>query len=373
MTENKWEQLNHNEQSVIRLIKSDPFISQQELAGKLELSRPSVANLISGLVKKGYIRGKAYILNEENPVICIGGANVDRKFYINGEVKFATSNPVHSTQNAGGVARNIGENLGRLGKEVILVTAGGSDAEWTFIEQASSPYMNVDYVAKFTKEATGSYTAVLDRSGELVIALADMDIYEQITPDILKNLAPQMSQAACLMVDLNCPKEALNYLIEFSRNQSIPVVFVAVSAPKMERLPEDLNGLTWLITNRDETEAYFSIELKSNDQWRQAVEKWLSHGVENVVITNGAKGVMIGNDSEGIYHIPAIELEEIVDVTGAGDAFSSAIIYAWLDGKSLPDSAKAGIANAAKTLQSPFTVRQNLSSDQLFKDMEELS
>jgi pseudouridine kinase len=82
---------------------------------------------------------------------------------------------------------------------------------------------------------------------------------------------------------------------------------------------------------------------------------------------------MIGNKEEGIYHVPSIEINEIIDVTGAGDAFSSAVIYSWLEGKTLFEIAKAGTINASKTLQSPYTVRQDLSADQLQKDMEELS
>jgi pseudouridine kinase len=82
---------------------------------------------------------------------------------------------------------------------------------------------------------------------------------------------------------------------------------------------------------------------------------------------------MSGNKTEGIFHIPSIETKEIVDVTGAGDAFSAAVIYSWLEGKSLLDIVKAGAVNASKTLRSSYTVRQDLSAAQLQKDMEELS
>ncbi|MUK88641.1 winged helix-turn-helix transcriptional regulator [Ornithinibacillus sp. L9] len=365
--------LSEKEQTVLKLIKKDPFISQQQLASELELSRPSIANIISGLVKKGYIKGKAYILNEVQPVVCIGGANLDRKFYIDGETTLGTSNPVHSSQNAGGVARNIGENLGRLGEEVILLTASGMDAEWSIIEKASSSFMNLEYVTHFTGESTGSYTAVLDNSGELFIALADMDIYDLIKPELIEQHIPLLSQSKCLMVDLNCPKDTLEYLCEFARGKEIPLIFVAVSSPKMDRLPENLAGLTWLITNRDETSSYFSMNITNSKDLEQAVDKWLEKGIKNVVITNGKHGVSIGNKNEGIFHIPSIEVSKVEDVTGAGDAFSSAAIHAWLNGKSLTEIAKAGVINAAKTLQSAYTVRQDLHAEQLYKDMEELS
>lgn len=45
--------MNERERKLFQLIKNNPYISQQELAEALDLSRPSVANLISGLMKKG--------------------------------------------------------------------------------------------------------------------------------------------------------------------------------------------------------------------------------------------------------------------------------------------------------------------------------
>lgn len=105
------EKLNDNEQAVLERIRKDPYISQQDLAVEVGLSRPSVANIISGLIRKGYILGRAYVLNESEPVICIGGANVDQKFYIKNKAQLGTSNPVNVSQTVGGVARNIAETL----------------------------------------------------------------------------------------------------------------------------------------------------------------------------------------------------------------------------------------------------------------------
>ncbi|MCH2999874.1 carbohydrate kinase, partial [Listeria monocytogenes] len=47
------------------------------------------------------------------------------------------------------------------------------------------------------------------------------------------------------------------------------------------------------------------------------------------------------------------------------------VIYAWLEGKTLQEILKAGSVNAALTLESEYTVRQNLSTSQLQKDLDE--
>jgi pseudouridine kinase len=367
------EKMNEKEQLILDLIRKNPYVSQQELAEILGLSRPSIANLISGLIKKGNISGRAYVLSESQPVICIGGANIDRKFHVKEKAQLGTSNPIYTTQNAGGVARNIAENLGRLGMKVSLISTSGLDSDWSFIAESSSLYMSLDTVTQFPEKSTGSYSAVLDSNGELIIALADMEVYEAITPDLLLKNDLLLSRSKCIIVDLNCPKETIQFLCQFAKNHHLPIVLIPVSSPKMSRLPDDLDGVTWLITNRDESETYFNMAIGNEEDWKTGIEKWLSLGISNVVITNGKKGSMVGNKEEGIFHVPSVEVNEVVDVTGAGDAFSSAVIYSWLEGKTLHDIAKAGSVNASKTLQSSYTVRQELSAVQLQKDMEELS
>lgn len=362
--------MSEKEQLIFNLIQKNPYISQNELAEAVGLSRPAVANIISRLTKKGHILGRAYILNDSQKIVCIGGANIDRKLQVKDQARLGTSNPIKSSRSVGGVARNIAENLGRLGREVTLMTACGDDSDWLFIEESSSPHMNLDRVAQISGMATGSYTAVLNTDGELVIALADMEVYEAITPEMLLKHEGLLSSAECIVADLNCPKETLQFLCHFAQKYERNLVLIPVSSPKMSRMPDDLNGLTWLIANRDESESYLKTEISNQADWKQAVEKWLSLGIENVIITNGKLGAMIGN-KDGVFHIPAIETTQVVDVTGAGDAFSAAVIFSWLQGKSEIEVAKAGTVNAAKTLRSPSTVRQDLSAAQLEKDMEE--
>lgn len=367
------EGMTEKEQQIFNLIRKNPYISQQELAEAVGLSRPSVGNIISGLTKKGHILGRAYIVNESKEIVCIGGANLDRKFQMKDQAQMGTSNPTTSVRSIGGVARNIAENLGRLGMEVTLLTTAGADSDWAFIEESSSTFMNLEKVAKIPGMSTGSYTAILDTNGELIIAIADMEVYELLTPELLLKQEILLSRAKCIVADLNCPKDTLQFLSHFANKNERPLVLMPVSSPKMNRLPDDLSGITWLITNRDESESYFNCKITNQAEWSQTIEKWLSLGILNVIITNGNNGAMIGNKAEGIFHVHSIETKEIVDVTGAGDAFSAAAIYSWLEGGSLLDIAKAGTVNAAKTLQSSYTVRQDLSAAQLQNDLEELS
>lgn len=359
------------EVEVLALLRRNPYLSQQEMAELLNLSRPSVANLISGLIRKGKITGRAYVLPDEGMVVSIGGANVDRKFRLDRPVQMATSNPASASGSVGGVARNVAENLGRLGHPVKLLSIAGDDPEWRLIEEQSAPYMSLELTKAMDGMATGTYTAILQPDGELVLALADMAIYDSLTPDYVKRSEAVLMSAGFLIADLNCPKETVSYIREMAKMKNIPLAVIPVSEPKMERLEQDLSGIAWLILNRGEAARFLGTRVETMEEWHEACEEILRHGAENVVITGGSDGVIAGNQ-EGVRHFTAQQVPAVVDVTGAGDAFSGGLIHAVMENQPFDEIIKAGLVNAAKTLQSDSTVRSSLSAETLQKELEEI-
>ena len=359
------------EQALIHLIRSNPFMSQQEMAEKLDMSRPALANLISGLVKQRKIIGRAYILPEENSIVCIGGANIDRKFHIRGPVQFGTSNPVSSMHSIGGVARNIAENLGRLSHSVSLITTAGKDTDWQAIETASEAFINLKEVEILQGFSTGSYSAVMDESGELILATANMDVYEELKPIIMMKHDVLLSTAPCIIIDLNCPKETVEYIQQFAIARNVPLVIVPVSSPKMDRLPDNLNGVTWFICNTDEAETLLHKQIQTAADYLKALPEIMQLGAENVIVTAGAKGIYVASKNIKPTHFNAKAVEEIKDVTGSGDAFVAAVIHSWLSNMPIDQVVEAGLMNAKRTLESPFTVRPELTEDLLKKELED--
>lgn len=356
--------MNEKEKLVFQLIKENPYLSQQDMAQQLGMSRPALANMISALIKKGEIIGRAYVLPERNRIIAIGGANVDRKFAIDKDVQLGTSNPVTVSESIGGVARNIAENLGRLGNQVSLLTTLGDDHDGQLLENSSKAFINFDLVEKLQNEKTGSYTAVLDNKGELVIAMANMSIYEKLLPGVLEKHEATLQKASCIIIDLNCPAETVQYTKELAKKRDIPFVIVPVSSPKMFHMPADLIGVSYFICNRDEAETYLQVKLENMEHYEEAVRQLIQKGAKTVVLTLGEHGVIAGN-AEKIQYFKAVQTTDIVDVTGAGDAFVSAFLHGVINNEELDVAVHLGLVNASKTLQSDKTVRTDLTNDTL--------
>nr|WP_229224139.1 carbohydrate kinase family protein [Duganella sp. SG902] len=347
------------------MIRANPFISQQDLAVELRLSRSAVAGHIAGLIRERRLLGRAYVLPDKRPVLCLGAANLDRKLRTIAAMQLGTSNPATAEEVYGGVARNIAENLARLNLPTALLTALGDDAAGRGLqEHAERAGIDTRGSLKLQDAATGTYTAILDDKGELVVALADMALYDRITPDFLASRQPQRAAAAMTVADLNLPADSIAVLLDSARQDNVPLVIVAVSQPKMARLPQDLRGLRLLILNRGELETRAGRALPTEADVRAACREVQAQGARDVIVTCGGQGVYHTRDGELVWL--AAHQVEVVDVTGAGDAFSAAVCWSLYQGSAdLTLACRRGLKVAAMTLESPETVSPLLAADVL--------
>lgn len=345
------------------LIRANPFISQQDLAVQLRLSRSAVAGYIAGLIRDRRLLGRAYVLPDNRPIVCLGAANLDRKLRSNATLKMGTSNPARQDESYGGVARNIAENLARLSAPVSLITVIGDDSSGSaLLAHAEAAGIDTRGTLKLQGICTGTYTAVLDDHGEMMLALADMALYDSLTPEFLATRQPQRAVGALTVADMNLPMETLAGLLEDARRDAIPLVIVAVSQPKMARLPEQLQGLRLLILNQGELETRVGHPLKTEADLLAACRQVQSQGAQDVIVTRGGTGVVYTTPG-GIAHLEAPDAH-IIDVTGAGDAFAAAVCWSMFHGsEDLLLACRRGLRLSAMTLECEETVCPYLSAD----------
>lgn len=354
--------MKEKEKQILEKIRENPFISQNELAEHFQLSRSAVANYISSLMKKGEIVGRAYILREEGKIVCIGGANIDSKVYFQNEIQWQTSNPVTVRKTLGGVARNIAENLGRMGASVSLITAVGSDMDGKWLLDTTRKWVDISASFSIPQALTGNYTAILDKQGELVIALADMALYDQLNEAQIEERWNYIVSASYVLLDTNFPKKVIEKIIQKCRTENIPLCIATVSVPKVKKLPGDLTGVEILIANKDEAEALAGRQLTEDP--RLVAKELFLRGLEKLVITNGKNGLYYF-DKEGLYgHLPAPQTN-IKDVTGAGDSLVAGVIYGLNHGFDLKTACQYGMTCSYLTLQSEQTVSEELNEKKL--------
>ena len=102
---------------------------------------------------------------------------------------------------------------------------------------------------------------------------------------------------------------------------------------------------------------------------RRAAEIFLEKGVRRVFITLGTEGVYY-HDGTTSRHIPNPPVE-VVNATGAGDAFVAGLVYGHMHGYDADRSARYAMATAILTLESKDTINPNLSEDSVQQKIKE--
>jgi pseudouridine kinase len=297
-------------------------------------------------------------------VIVVGGANMDLKVQTLAAAVPGTSNPGRAAQTPGGVARNVAENLARLGVRAALLSAVGTDALGdTLLQLTTAAGVDVSPTLRVPEHSTGTYTAVLDNGGELLIAVAAMGVMEALTPAAVTRHEPLFRGADFIVADGNLSPNALSALLRLGREGGSRVIFEPVSVPKAARLLPALDGghTPWAITpNLAELAALVGAEVPDDAAAiREAALVLHRRGAEVVWVRRGLRGSLLSVGDE-VHEFPALSAD-VVDVTGAGDAMLAAFLAALLAGESLPDAAREAHAAAALTVESAHTVVPDLT------------
>ncbi|WP_251555271.1 carbohydrate kinase family protein [Neobacillus muris] len=361
--------MNRQEAIIYDLIKSNLYISEQEMEERTGLSFEEIKDAITSLTAAGKIAGRAYVLPEEKKILCIGGANVDQKIQVLNHLEFGTSNPAVSRKSKGGVARNIAENLGRLGIKAALLAQFGADSEGEWLRQETKAYVNVKPSTILQGKSTGSYTAILDNEGQMTVALADMAIYDEAEDHFVEKNWHHMQNAAMILLDTNYPAHVIHKVIENCHKHHIPLCVATVSAPKTKKLPESLEGVSWFIANHQEAEALSGLKINREGDFFRAAEMILKKGAERVVITRGNQGLIYFTQTGQAGAIVAPDVM-VIDVTGAGDSLIAGILYGHIKGLKTEDACKVGVACSLITIQSSETVNPELNQHALLETFQ---
>ncbi|MDG0810013.1 carbohydrate kinase [Cohnella rhizosphaerae] len=364
------------EQQILSFIRRNPFVTQQELADAIGISRSAVAGYVAALTRKGSIRGRAYVLAEEGSVLCIGGANLDSKARGKQPLRLGASNPVAVAESCGGVARNIAANLAALSARVALLTAVGDDKAGSWLlERTASQGVDIGPSLVLSGEKTGSYTAILGEDGELFIAFADMDIYERITPGTLEEKWPHIAASKLVVADANLPAASLAWLARRCGDAGLPLFVDPISPEKAKKLPERLDGIAAVFPNLAEARqlAGRGDEEPTADggvaEWAELARLILARGAGHVLITLGKHGAYCAGP-DGELHLPALPVR-VVDVTGAGDAFLAGVAYGVLRGEAFADACRSGLAAARIALETASSSSEQLNEERLAEAVRE--
>lgn len=346
-------QITERERQILEWIRQNPMISQNDLAGLAGISRSGVAAHILNLTKKGYLRGKGYIVAPQRHVTVIGGINMDIYGIADEQLTGKTSNPGHIFHAVGGLGRNISLNLRKLGIFNYLISVYGDDVEGEqFKADASNNDMDITYSKQLINKRTSSYIYLNQPTGERFVGLDDMGINNYITPEFLQGRLDVIQNSTCVVIDSNIPESTVEWICD---NFDGPIFAKAVSLVKTNRLQSSLANFHTLVINGVEAPILSGISPDTEENAIKCANQLISAGVQNVFLYVDNLGMLYQDTKQHIFYPQ--NYPDLENTNGDGAAATAALVYAFLNAYSFKN--RAQIANTAAYITAETTQAVN--------------
>ncbi len=281
-------------------------------------------------------------MKQDRQIVVVGGCNYD--IYATSEKPLiaADSNPGAVTTSAGGVGRNIAENLARLQYPTTMLTALGTDAfADSILSNAQKVGLDLSRSLRLPHLSTSVYVCINQCDGDIALAVSDMGICDRIDPEYLSDCWDVLRDAAIIVADANLSKETLQYLHErYAKKLCID----CVSTPKSTKLASCLNGLLCIKANRAEAAEITGIPVLNAEDAHKAAQCLHQKGVQWVIITLGTEGAYVFNGTES-RSMPLMN-GETHNTSGCGDAFFAGAVSALSEGCTVSQLLRRGLAMA---------------------------
>ena len=216
--------------------------------------------------------------------------------------------------------------ISKLGKDnygdLALKTLKENNINSTTITQSPNLQTGVAGIMLDKKTGKNAINVITGAPSTLTISEVDKHI------NTIKN-------SKIFLTQLEVPKNVILHCLKVANENN--VITILNPAPAIEISKEFFNHIDYFTPNEIEAEFYTGIKISNEKEAKEASIKLLNLGVRKVIITLGEKGLFYSDGTEDIY-IKALTLQNVLDTTGAGDAFNGGFAYALSKNKSIKES-----------------------------------
>ncbi|MBN1234301.1 MAG: hypothetical protein JXA60_13180 [Candidatus Coatesbacteria bacterium] len=331
-------------------------ISKNELLKSLSLLKKKIRVLVIGdIMLDKYIWGEVSRISPEAPVPVV--AVKDQTFGVGG-------------------AANVAQNIISLGGEPIIASIIGDDRDGALLKSLiAARGITTDFLLSIPKRATTSKTRIIGGYHQQMLRI-DWEDKEYISTEeeeeYKKIILKGMKEADIISIqDYNKGTITPN-LISWVRKESQKMGINVIIDPKFENFSE-FKGFFLVKPNEKELGLFFHKEVNDNNIQELALNLLKKLSVKSVLVTRGAKGMLLLQENAEPFAIPAF-VKDVYDVSGAGDTVLASITLGLGAGLSLVSSALISTYAASIVISKvgPYAVSSHELSELINKEFIEM-
>ena len=291
-------------------------------------------------------------------VVVVGSTFVDIKGYPFGTYIPAGRNAGRIVEVHGGVTRNIAEDIANVGVPstyVSVVDESGLSAD--VIARLQSRGCDTSYIRR-TTDGLGTWLAIFDETGDVVASISRRP---DLTPieSILDECGDQIfADADGIAVELDIDEPILGRVLDLAKRHGkkvyAPVTNMTIAAERTQALGQ----VACLVCNQQEAGILFGEnydELSPEQMRTTLLDKIAAAGIQSMVVTMGSEGSVYAVAGGESGCCPAQKVD-VVDTTGAGDAFFAGLVAGLTCGKCFADACAVGTRLASLVIETSENV-----------------
>ena len=276
----------------------------------------------------------------------------------------------------GGVGRNVAENMANVGIPTTFISSvdrTGLGKE--VVEKLHQTGVDTRYILEQDQTGMGMWMAILNEKGDLAGSISQMPLLDELETFLAHHGHALFQDVTHIVLELDLTAAITKKVIDLARTRNIPVYGIPGNLSIILAHREVLADVDCLVCNEIEASRLLDIPfetLERTQMYRRLEHFVYESGLSSMVVTLGSKGAVYFDRFTGIAGYQPVFPVEVVDSSGAGDAFFSGTIAGLINGEPLAQAVQYGSRIAAWTIQCTENTCSDLMAkmhtDQLFDD-----
>ena len=285
-------------------------------------------------------------------IVVIGDVFIDIKGYSVSAYIPQGRNVGTIAQIHGGVGRNVVEDIANIELEPTFVSSVDDDAMGEeVIQKLKRHKVNTQYMRK-VKDGMGTWLAVFDHEGDVMASVSKRPDHSTIERILDEHGDEIFKDADSIVIEIDLEKEIVKKTFHYAEKYGKKVYAIVSNMSIAIERRDFIRRTACFVCNQQEAGILFSEDyenLSAKELSEVLPERIRNARIPQMVVTMGGDGAVYADSegNQGVY--PALKVD-VVDTTGAGDAFFAGVCVGLTYGKTLREACGIGTRLASTVI-----------------------